>query len=291
MDTLENTEPSRRFNPLNDFLFFKTMGEKGDEPQLTGFLNAVLGPSGRKPIETVEILDRKIYVKDFLMGKSCSLDARAVLSDGTRVNIEVQVKDKHDMDRRTLFYWSKMYTETLVEGEDYGKLPDTIAINIVGYDFPRGGGVHTRFRLREVSDPSLELTGAMEIHFINVVKWRGQADRDFAGNPLHRWLAWVDQKSPPELIEEVKSMDSAIAYAEDRQAFVMSDADAREIYEALRKAERDRRSEIYTAELKGEKRNAEKVARNALAKGLPPELVRDITGLDMETIAGLGEGV
>ncbi|MCL2191411.1 MAG: Rpn family recombination-promoting nuclease/putative transposase, partial [Treponema sp.] len=89
MKTNENTEPSqplRRLNPLNDFLFYKTMGEKGDEPQLTGFLNAVLVPSGRKLIETVEILDKKIYVKDLLLGKSCSLDVRAVLSDGTRVN-------------------------------------------------------------------------------------------------------------------------------------------------------------------------------------------------------------
>jgi len=250
MKTNENTEPSqplRRLNPLNDFLFYKTMGEKGDEPQLTGFLNAVLVPSGRKPIETVEILDKKIYVKDLLLGKSCSLDVRAVLSDGTRVNIEVQVKDKRNMDRRTLFYWSKMYTETLNEGEDYARLPDTIAINILGYDFPRGGGVHTRFRLREVSDPLLELTSAMEIHFINVVKWRGQADRDFAGNPLHRWLAWLDPKSPPGLIEEVKGMDGAIAYADDRQTFVISDADAREVYEALQKAERDRRSEIAFA--------------------------------------------
>jgi len=247
MKTNENTEPQRRLNPLNDFLFYKTMGEKGDEPQLTGFLNAVLVPSGRKPIETVEILDKKIYVKDLLLGKSCSLDVRAVLSDGTRVNIEVQVKDKRNMDRRTLFYWSKMYTETLKGGEDYAELPDTIAINIVGYDFPRGGGVHTRFRLREVSDPSVELTSAMEIHFINVVKWRGQADRDFAGNPLHRWLAWLDPKSPTELIEEVKGMDGAIAYADDRQTFVISDADAREVYEALQKAERDRRSEIAFA--------------------------------------------
>ena len=140
-----------------------------------------------------------------------------------------------------------MYTETMKKGEDYAGLPDTIAINIVDYDFPRGGGVHTRFRLREVSDPSVELTGAMEIHFINMVKWRGQAARDFAGNPLHRWLAWLDPQSPPELIEEVKGMDGAVAYADDRQAFVMSDAEAREVYEALQKAERDRRSEITFA--------------------------------------------
>ena len=58
MNTNRNTKPSRRFNPLNDFLFYKTMGERGDEPQLIGFLNAVLMPSGRKPIETLEIIEK-----------------------------------------------------------------------------------------------------------------------------------------------------------------------------------------------------------------------------------------
>ena len=41
----------------------------------------------------------------------------------------------------------------------------------VNYDFPQGGGAHTCFRLREVSNPAMELTDAIEIHFINVVKW------------------------------------------------------------------------------------------------------------------------
>ena len=247
MKTNENTEPLRRFNPLNDFLFHKTMGVKGNEPQLIGFLNAVLVPSGRKPIDTVEILDKKIYVKDIISGKSCSLDVRAALADGSRVNIEVQVRDKKNMDRRSLFYWGKMYAETLQSGDDYRDLPDTIAINIVGYDFPDGGGAHTRFRLREVTDPTLELTGAMEIHFLNVVKWRRQVRKDFSGDPLHRWLAWLDPESPPETIEEVKSMDIAIAHADGRQRVVMRGRRAREAYEATQKAEMDRRSEIAFA--------------------------------------------
>lgn len=40
---------NERINPLNDFMFLKVMGEKGDEEQLLGFLNAVLERVG-KPI-------------------------------------------------------------------------------------------------------------------------------------------------------------------------------------------------------------------------------------------------
>ncbi|MDR2069380.1 MAG: hypothetical protein LBP71_05875 [Spirochaetaceae bacterium] len=42
-DILQNSEKlPERLNLLNDYLFVKVMGKKGDEEQLLGFLNAVL---------------------------------------------------------------------------------------------------------------------------------------------------------------------------------------------------------------------------------------------------------
>jgi len=38
METINNNTFTERLNPLNDFLFFKVMGEKGNEVQLLGFL-------------------------------------------------------------------------------------------------------------------------------------------------------------------------------------------------------------------------------------------------------------
>jgi hypothetical protein len=40
---------TKRLNPLNDYIFLKIMGEKGDEEQLLAFLNAVLGRHGKVP--------------------------------------------------------------------------------------------------------------------------------------------------------------------------------------------------------------------------------------------------
>jgi len=81
-------------------------------------------------------------------------------------------------------------------------------------------------------------------------------------------------------------MDGAIAFADAKQAHVMQDDESRELYEMMQKAERDRRSEIDFA---AEKR-AVKIAQNALAKGATIEYVREITGLDVEAIAGLRDG-
>ena len=175
-----------RFNPLNDFLFFKVMGEKGNEVQLIGFLNAVFSNSGKELIKSVEILENQSFAADVISGKSCVLDVLAVLADGTKVNIEVQLSNQGNMDRRSLYYWSKVYFESIGEGHDYSKLPNVIAINILDFDFLPDGNVHTCFNLRDATDPSLIISQALEIHFINMVKWRKLVDRDIANNSLHR---------------------------------------------------------------------------------------------------------
>jgi predicted transposase/invertase (TIGR01784 family) len=194
-----------------------------------------------------------------------------------------------------------VYYESIAEGEDYKELPNVIAINIVDFDFPKEGNVpegnldpprrqvHTRFNLREAANPSLILTDALEIHFINMVKWRKQNDKDIANNSLHRWLTWFDERSPPELVEEVVSMDNAIKAANERQTYITQDEEARRTYWSRRMAEHDRVSGLDFARCEGQQQGLEIAARNALAKGLPIEVIRDITGLDLETIKQLAE--
>ena len=66
-----------RLNPLNDFLFLKVMGEKGDEEQLMGFINAVLERTGDNRLKFVEILEDRIITPDVLGDKTSILDVRA----------------------------------------------------------------------------------------------------------------------------------------------------------------------------------------------------------------------
>jgi len=291
MKPSNNNKPFERYNPLNDFLFFKVMGEKGNEVQLLSFLNAVLEHSstypttGKQPIESVEILENQSFVKDIINGKSCILDVLAVLTDGTKVNVEIQLSNQGNMERRSLYYWSKVYFEGINEGHDYRKLPNVIAINIIDFKLFPGENLHSRFNLREAANPSLILSPALEIHFINMVKWRKQAEKDIVNNPLHRWLTWFDERSPPELVTEVVNMDSGIKAADERQAYVTQDDEARRTYWSRRKAEHDRISGLNYA-----RRDAmETAARNALAEGLSVEMIQKITGLDLKTINQLAE--
>ena len=286
MNTLNN-ELCQRFNPLNDYLFFRVMGEKGDEVQLLGFLNAVLDRSGKELIKSLEILENKSFPRKIRDGKSCVLDVLAVLCDGTRVNIEVQLGNEYNMDRRSLFYWSKVYSESLEEGQNYRDLPNVIAVNIVDFNFPSGRNLHTCFHLREDTDPSLVLSAALEIHCINMVQWRKLEGKDILTNPLHRWLAWFDEGSPPEMLEEVVKMDGAIAEAYKKLEEAMQDQDAYRAYWAERKFRHDMVSQLEGAHdegfSQGLEQGAEKskieIVRKMKAAGRPLAEISEFTGL------------
>ena len=79
------------YTPLDNFFFYKVMGEKGDEVQLLGFINAVLHRTGENRFRSVEILENKTFSAKVKGDKSNTLDVRAVLQDSTRTNIELQI--------------------------------------------------------------------------------------------------------------------------------------------------------------------------------------------------------
>jgi predicted transposase/invertase (TIGR01784 family) len=220
------------------------MGEKGDEVQLLGFLNAVLGRTGEDRFTSVEILENKTFTPQTIGDKSVTFDIRAVLQDKTRVNVEVQLRNQHNMDKRSLYYWGKEYVTSIKEGEDYLELPDVIAINIVDFDYLPSRNFHTCFHLREDRERNIILTNSLEIHFINMVKYhkglrsgsKAMLNELLFADPLIRWLAWFDEDSPPELIAEVKKMDSAIVAAADRLGELLANEDVVRFYDMRFKA-------------------------------------------------------
>ncbi|MDR2952471.1 MAG: Rpn family recombination-promoting nuclease/putative transposase, partial [Treponema sp.] len=184
-----------RLNPLNDFIFFKIMGEKGDEFQLLAFINSVLKRTGKGKLQSIEIIENKKYPAETIGGKSCILDVLAVLDNGDKVNVEVQLKNLNNMNRRTLFYWSREFTQSLSAGQKYEEVPNVIAINILGYEFlPEVPDFHTVFHIWEDTHRKIMLTDALEIHFLDMVKFRSLETRDIKNDELHRWLVYLDKK-------------------------------------------------------------------------------------------------
>jgi predicted transposase/invertase (TIGR01784 family) len=296
---LNRGKPVERLNLLNDYLFVKVMGEKGDEEQLLGFLNAVLRRTGKDRLVSVEILENKTFTAEVIGDKSSILDLRALLEDHTRVNIEVQLRNLGNMDRRSLFYWSREYTKSLEAGQDYLELPNVIAINLVNFELFPSGDFHTSFHLREDREWELVLTEALEIHFLDMVKFKALGEKDLEHDPLHRWLTWFDKDSPPALVEEVVNMDRAIKKAEARVAHVSNDKEALRAYEMRQMALSDWTSGINHARREGiqegiktgiqtgKDQKAVEIARNLKAIGVPIGQIAQGTGLPEAKIQAL----
>ena len=100
--------------------------------------------------------------------------------------VEVQLKDLHNMEKRTLLHWGREFTKGISAGDDYKELPKVITINIVNFDNIKLDDFHTCFHLWEDDHRDYLLTDVLEIHFINMVKFRKYKTRDIVNNPLER---------------------------------------------------------------------------------------------------------
>jgi len=82
-------------------------------------------------------------------------------------------------------------------------------------------------------------------------------------------------------------MDSAIMTANRKQYYLTQEWQERDLYLHQLLATMDYNTGVSYALEKGEQKKAVEIARNLLAKGSSFEFVREITGLDVETIQGL----
>jgi predicted transposase/invertase (TIGR01784 family) len=289
-----------RLNPLNDYLFMKYMGEKGDEEQVLAFLNVVLQKTGRSGIVSVEIEENKTFTAEIIGDKASVLDLRATTKDGIRVNIEVQLRNVGNMDKRSLFYWSREYVRGIEAGQDYQELTGVIAVNIVNFDFIPINEVHTSFHLWEDNYKETMLTDALEIHFISMAKFRQLRESDIINNRLYRWLTFFDKDTNDETLKTIIKMDKAIAKAQEKIAFVSRDKEALRAYQMREMALSDYTSGINYARREGmaigeqrgmaigEQRGKDEtyfvIVRNAADKGISVENISELTGLSVKKV-------
>ena len=80
--------------------------------------------------------------KNFRQDKLSILDIKARGEGGKRYNIEIQISDEADYDKRALYYWAKLYTEQLKVAEDYSTLSKAIGIHILNFtSIPKCGPI------------------------------------------------------------------------------------------------------------------------------------------------------
>nr|WP_269205798.1 Rpn family recombination-promoting nuclease/putative transposase [Clostridium botulinum] len=289
--------------PLNDFIFKKLFGENEVKDNLIAFLNAVLDRKDRDRLVTLEIVDNKELTRDLINDKTAILDVRAKTENGTQIDIEVQLTNQHNMDKRTLFYWGKLFNEKISKGEDYKNLKKVITINILDFEYINLDKFHTKFHLWEDEYKEYMLTDLVEIHFIELPKFNKLEEKNLKEDRLQRWLTFFNKDIPNEKLKELMEMDKDIKKAEERLEYLSSDEKTIEIYKAREKSLHERANMINGAKEEGRREGIQQgiqqgrnegiqqvainTAKNLLMMGMDSETISKVTGLSIEEVKSL----
>ena len=265
-----------RLKVKNDFIFKRIFGQDENKEILISFLNAVLElePGSNKMLDNLKIIVGVNLKKDGLDDKLGILDIMAKTIDGEQINIEIQLINQYNMDKRTLFYWSKLYTDQLKQGQAFNVIKKTITINILNFDYIDIESYYSVFHLWEDKNKDCQLTDMLEIRFIELPKFR-RAKADLS-RQLDRWLLFIDSSEGES--DMVKNADPIIRKAEEILELLGSSDEVKRYYDAREKAIHDE----ITRTLGAREEGMEIGLAKGLAKGLEKGLEK---GKEIEKIA------
>ena len=154
---------------INDLVFKATFGQQKNAKLLMCLLNAILHRKGLEKIEAVEILN-PFNIQEFEADKLTIVDLKAKTRKGNWFSIEVQVEPQKSYIARSVYYLSKLYSNQLIEGDDFTKLTRATGISILNFRlFPETLQIQNVFRLKNV-ESGTELFDAFELHYIELPK-------------------------------------------------------------------------------------------------------------------------
>ena len=253
-------------DPKMDFIFKKLME---DTVLLKDFLKSVLCRSEGE-ITSVELINPQTK-KEFIKDKYSYLDVRVKTADGRVINVEIQKKDEKNMTKRTLFHWSKMYGEEIIEGENYRKLPKTICVNILDFDYlETEDGFHHIYRLLHTESKNELRESTIEIHFIELKKF--DAFKDKSENEALK--AWINFLNSPE--SSVNVENATIKKAVQTLEILSGDEETITLYKQRKDALDEGKRQLNSKFSEGLEKGLEKGIAQGIEKGIEQGIEKGI---------------
>ena len=280
-----------------------------------GFIAALLGADPAAVRETV-LLPTALR-QEYPDEKLGILDVRTLMEDGAQINMEMQAYPFGEWDARSLFYLSKMYAEQIGRGDPYTKLKKCIHVSILDFiRFADDEKCHRTIRLCD-EQTGKKYTDLLEMQILELKKLPKELRED---DDIIQWMRFLAGKSRKEL-EDMAGTSEYIEEAYRELERMSADERARLEYEARQKAIRDHdaimSSAWETGMEKGLQEGMEKglqegreqgmkqgmqqglqqgirqerqdIVFRMLEKGMDPEMIADLTGMNIEEIQKLEE--
>lgn len=278
-------EESELLNPKIDYVFKRIFGYQGNETITKSFISAVLNQN----ITEVVLENNLTLPKDMLDDKVGILDVKAKIDNKINCDIEMQVIDEKNVEKRILFYSSKMYIQTITEGKDYSELQKCISILITDYEISGLRDIEkymTKWNIREEDYGNVILTDVIEIYIIELSK----VEKYKNGKPLDLWVEFIKNpkvidmsngeiKKAKEILEKISQDKNERYLAELREKYIMDQ-------KAIEGAGYDKglNDGVKQGRKQGEEKKTIELAKKMKQQGIDIEVIKKITGLSLDKI-------
>ena len=253
-----------------DIVFKRIFGDERNKDIITSFIADIL----EIPFDSIKSLsiNNVELVPNYYDNKFSRLDLKLTV-DERIINVEMQVNSVTAFKDRTLFYWSKLFSEELKPKEEYKELHQTICINILGFNLFDCKCYHSHFQVIEKDRHEL-LTDKFSIHFLELKKLKKYK----LGKPVEEWLNLINAETEGDLmVIEEKTKNPKIKEVVYKIRELSADEQLRELAFKREKYLHDRASELGDA--KREERA--KIREKMRLKGYPEEEINEILGFEI----------
>ncbi|MGR0481474.1 MAG: Rpn family recombination-promoting nuclease/putative transposase [Candidatus Electronema sp. V4] len=288
-----------------DFAFKRVFGSEQSKALLLDFLNALIDFGGER-ITDLTIVDP--YQIPLLKGmKDSYVDVKAVLSNQSKVIIEMQVLNVEGFEQRILYNAAKLYSTQLKQADRYSTLEPIIALTITDFVmFPDIPKVTSYWNLRE-REYLLKYSDDIELIFVELPKFSKQENE--LTSITDKWLYFIKHAgelnfipqsfTEPQLREAFDIANTACLSEEElevqfkRHDFIRLQRGMLEKLEKLTKVEEElakTKEALAQGVAEGVAKEKRETARNMLRENLPVDTVSKCTGLSREEIEQLRNG-
>ena len=190
---------------------FQSLFSKKNERITKAFAEAMLD----EKIKKITINDDKELFREKPEDKLGILDLELDINDEEKVDVEIQLVDRSNLQERLLYFFSKLYYNEVKRGDDYKKDKRVVMIAILDYDLELTQeikGMETKWNLREEKEKDLILTDKIEIDIIQLSKVREEYEKN-KHNKKAQWALFIDDpntKEVEEIMKENEDIEEAV---------------------------------------------------------------------------------
>ena len=244
---------------MKDDILFKVFFSR-NKGHLKSFLSAILG----KKIKIKRVThDARLeqLVKEMKYG---ILDLEVELENGEIVNVEMQVKDNKNIEKRTTFYASKKIVEQIEPKQNYDELKRVIIIAILNYNLTDLPEYLTETVRIIKGHEDYELNNEVKYYYIELEKFRKQ-EPDMSVE-LNQWLAFIDMERG-DLLDMAKKENKEIKEAVEEYEVLTGDEEIKRLAEIRLMSKLEENSALATAREKGTEEGLRQGREEGLQKG------------------------